>query len=168
MKNLTNVHVVYTDVDLAAKDTPLEKWVSGDFWRYSYFLTEQSSDIIRYTLLWKTGGIYLDLDTIVLRDMSNLTNCASRDDESQVTNAVLIFEPKNKIISECMRLLPKAWSGEVFAEIGSNLVTRVFKLVCSEENLNRTNRSKCHGAKLLPSKAFYIVSWKDWAYLFHR
>ncbi|KAG1683640.1 Lactosylceramide 4-alpha-galactosyltransferase [Nymphon striatum] len=168
LKSFANVKISKIDVETAVNGTPIEKWVAGNFWRYSDFLTEHISDIIRYAILWKQGGVYLDLDNIVLRDMSNLTNCAARDDENQVTNAVLIFSPQNKIISECMRLLPKQWTGQVFAEIGSNLITKVFKEVCRTDNLNGTTREMCEGSRLLPSKSFYVVPWKDWSYLFHR
>ncbi|CAM1331839.1 Uncharacterised protein g10695 [Pycnogonum litorale] len=168
VKSLANVGIERVDVESAVEGSPLQEWIARDYWRYSYFMTEQLSDIIRYVLLWRHGGIYLDLDVIVIRDMANLTNCAAMDDGDQVTNAVLVYSKRNRIISECMKMIPTAWTGQVFAELGSNLITKVYKKVCRVDDLSKVNRNRCRGSTLVPSKSFYIVPWKDWSYLFHR
>jgi hypothetical protein len=47
------------------KGTPLENWDFMGKIRSSNWPSEHASDILRYTVLWKYGGTYLDLDFVM-------------------------------------------------------------------------------------------------------
>ena len=47
--------------------TPLEDWDYLSAFNGSSWPLEHSSDIVRLLMLWKYGGLYLDLDFVVLK-----------------------------------------------------------------------------------------------------
>lgn len=49
-------------------NTPLEQWYkSGTLETTSKWPTSHMSDVLRYLTLWKFGGIYLDLDVVMIK-----------------------------------------------------------------------------------------------------
>uniref|UniRef100_A0A673V6T0 Alpha-1,4-N-acetylglucosaminyltransferase n=1 Tax=Suricata suricatta TaxID=37032 RepID=A0A673V6T0_SURSU len=69
-----NVHLLPLDLEALFRDTPLEAWYATRRRRWEPYLLPVLSDASRIALLWKFGGIYLDTDFIVLRNLQNLTN----------------------------------------------------------------------------------------------
>lgn len=65
----SNVYLRHINMNEFFKRTPLEeKWlVNRAGLRTSLWPQSHASDILRYTLLWKYGGFYIDLDVILLR-----------------------------------------------------------------------------------------------------
>ncbi|XP_026301733.1 lactosylceramide 4-alpha-galactosyltransferase, partial [Apis mellifera] len=49
------------------KNTPLDVWYKMDILKKSKWPRIQMADILRFLTLWKYGGIYLDLDVVVIR-----------------------------------------------------------------------------------------------------
>lgn len=59
----------------------------------SNFLVEHTSDFLRYTSLYKYGGIYLDLDVIVQKDFDALPpNFSCQETESNVGVSAMGFQ----------------------------------------------------------------------------
>lgn len=62
-----NINFNYLNLTQYAKETPLDEFMmSGELSRSSYIITH-TSDVLRYLSLWKFGGTYLDLDTVMLK-----------------------------------------------------------------------------------------------------
>ena len=47
--------------------TPLQDWDYNSALRGSSWPLEHSSDIVRFVILWKYGGLYMDLDFVVIK-----------------------------------------------------------------------------------------------------
>jgi hypothetical protein len=62
-----NVKLWKLNVTGLLSKTPLEKWNFEAAIASSHWPMEHSSDVIRILTLWKYGGIYLDLDILVLK-----------------------------------------------------------------------------------------------------
>lgn len=58
--------------------TPLMSWYLPNLLNASKYPAAHMSDALRFTIIYKYGGIYLDLDTIVLRSLGRLHNCLSQ------------------------------------------------------------------------------------------
>lgn len=54
------------------KDTPAEKFYQSGELFTSKYLIEHMSDFLRYIVLYKFGGIYLDTDVIVQKNLDEL------------------------------------------------------------------------------------------------
>lgn len=62
------------------------------------------SDYARLDIIYRYGGIYLDVDVELIKDISPLLNdgafCASEDNQSVNTGLILAAEPGNELIKE--------------------------------------------------------------------
>ena len=53
----------------------VEAWYQGiDKWKNGEYFFSHITEIIRLATLWKYGGVYLDTDVVVMRELDNLHN----------------------------------------------------------------------------------------------
>lgn len=86
-----NIHLRSFHIDDIIKDTPIEKWMQKGLLSRSSYPVVHTSDILRYTLLYKYTGIYLDLDVIVTRSLDEIgsSSFACHQDDKTVNNAII-------------------------------------------------------------------------------
>lgn len=67
---------------------------------------QMRADMMRYEILYREGGFYVDVDTLPLRPIGDLfdglTEFAVREDENFVGNTYLASEPGNLVLHELM------------------------------------------------------------------
>ena len=104
-----NIIVERPDVPYLIRGTPAEAWYQGiDKWKNGEYFFSHITEIIRLATLWKYGGVYLDTDVVVMRELDNLHNAvgtelADERGEAKVLNgAVLAFRKGSTFIHECM------------------------------------------------------------------
>jgi hypothetical protein len=74
-----NVHFKHVDVDSFVSDSALGTlWAEGKIQKSS-FLVSHLSDVLRFLLLNRFGGTYLDMDQIVLRKLPETPNYLGRE-----------------------------------------------------------------------------------------
>lgn len=62
-----NINFNYLNLTQYAKGTPLEEFMMSGKLESSSYVISHTSDVLRYLSLWKFGGTYLDLDTVMLK-----------------------------------------------------------------------------------------------------
>lgn len=126
-----NVNIVREGVTKYLIDTPLESLIAEfEQSEYSY---QHMSDAIRVALLHKLGGIYLDLDVVVLRSLRHFRNAAGHvyiDGQSSVENGLLVFDRGSAFLSFLMRYMKQAFKPDERSVIGPSALTRAFRLYC--------------------------------------
>ncbi|KFO06216.1 Lactosylceramide 4-alpha-galactosyltransferase, partial [Balearica regulorum gibbericeps] len=126
-----NVEIRPLDLTELFSGTPLAKWyLQPEHQKEPYFLPVLS-DACRITIMWKFGGIYLDTDFIVLKNLKNLTNALGMQSQDVLNGAFLSFTPKHEFIELCMQDFVDNYNGWIWAHQGPGLLTRVFKKWCS-------------------------------------
>ncbi|XP_010001333.1 PREDICTED: lactosylceramide 4-alpha-galactosyltransferase-like [Chaetura pelagica] len=159
-----NVEMRHLDLPELFSGTPLAKWYSEAQHRWEPYFLPVLSDACRIAIMWKFGGIYLDTDFIVLKNLKNLTNVLGTQSENVLNGAFLSFKPKHKFIELCMQDFVDNYKGWIWAHQGPALLTRVFKKWCSITNIQ--NNMSCKGVTALFREAFYPIYWEDWKKLF--
>ncbi|XP_067855946.1 lactosylceramide 4-alpha-galactosyltransferase-like [Heptranchias perlo] len=155
-----NVEIKPLDLKDLFADTPLSLWYSRlDQWWQPYLITTVS-DACRIAILWKYGGIYLDTDIIVLKNLLNLTNSIGREQKYLVNTAFLAFDRHHDFIGHCLKDFVKHFNGWIWGHQGPQLVTRVLKKWCQKKSV--TKIQQCKGVRMLPPEAFYPIRWQDW------
>ncbi|XP_069719081.1 lactosylceramide 4-alpha-galactosyltransferase-like [Phaenicophaeus curvirostris] len=159
-------NVEFQPLDLAKlfSETPLAKWYSQSEHRKEPYFFPVLSDASRIAIMWKFGGIYLDTDFIVLKNLKNLTNALGLQSQDVLNGAFLSFKPKHKFIELCMQDFVENYDGWTWAHQGPHLLTRVFKKWCSISNIQQN--MSCKGVHALSPEAFYPICWQDWNKLF--
>lgn len=155
-----NVRVQPLDLHELFRATPLAAWHAATQGRWQPYPLPVLSDAARLALMWKFGGIYLDTDFIVLRNLRNLTNALGAQDRYVLNGAFLAFERHHEFVALCMRDFVAHYNGWVWGHQGPQLLTRVFKKWCSIRSLGESHA--CRGVRALPREAFYPIPWQDW------
>ncbi|XP_034473818.1 lactosylceramide 4-alpha-galactosyltransferase-like [Drosophila innubila] len=93
IQSYQNVHLRQLNIWRYADHTPLKDWIKkADLLRPS-FQSEYTSNLIRFLTLYYFGGIYLDVDSIVLRSLKDMPlNYMGVHDN--VTMLFLVWNPK--------------------------------------------------------------------------
>ncbi|KAM6418500.1 lactosylceramide 4-alpha-galactosyltransferase-like isoform 2-T2 [Pluvialis apricaria] len=159
-----NVEIRRLDLPELFSGTPLAKWYLQSYHRWEPYFLPVLSDACRITIMWKFGGIYLDTDFIVLKNLKNLTNALGKQSQDVLNGAFLSFKPKHEFMELCMQDFVDNYNGWIWAHQGPELLTRVFKRWCSISNIE--NNMDCKGVRALSPEAVYPIHWEDWKKLF--
>jgi len=114
------------------------------------------ADIVRYEVLYKYGGVYIDADSVILKPESldtliSTTNedCVFGDENSEerIANGVIFSIPESIMMKECISRIPfrNLWL-HPFMCTGPRLITDIK----NEMNLN---------IKIFPHEVFYPYGW---------
>ncbi|NXG20937.1 A4GAT galactosyltransferase, partial [Grallaria varia] len=158
-----NVQIRPLDLPELFSGTPLKKWYLWPLRRWEPYFLPTLSDACRIVLMWKFGGIYLDTDFIVLRNLQNLTNALGIQGEDELNGAFLSFKPKHKFMELCMKDFVENYNAWVWGHQGPGLLTRVFKQWCSIRTIQSMS---CKGVRALSPEAVYPIPWQNWKKLF--
>ncbi|XP_037244779.1 lactosylceramide 4-alpha-galactosyltransferase-like isoform X1 [Falco rusticolus] len=161
-----NVEIRPLDLTELFSGTPLAEWYLQAQQRQEPYFLPVLSDACRITIMWKFGGIYLDTDFIVLKNLKNLTNALGMQSQDVLNGAFLSFKPKHEFIELCMKDFVENYNGWVWGHQGPQLLTRVFKKWCSISRIQKS--MSCRGVNALATEAFYPIRWEDWKKLFEE
>lgn len=97
-----NIHLRYLNLIEFSKETPLEDFMTEGLLYESKFPIEHTSDILRMLILYKYGGLYLDLDVITLvpfnlinfDEFNGTKSFACDEDEIDVATGILYIDEK--------------------------------------------------------------------------
>lgn len=155
-----NVQIQPLDLKELFQGTPLAAWYLEAQNSWEPYLLPVLSDASRIALLWKFGGIYLDTDFIVLKNLRNLTNTLGFQSQYVLNGAFLAFERHHDFLALCIRDFVDHYNGWIWGHQGPQLLTRVFKKWCSIRSLKESHA--CRGVTALPAEAFYPIPWQNW------
>ncbi|NXE91708.1 A4GAT galactosyltransferase, partial [Menura novaehollandiae] len=158
-----NVQIQPLDLPELFSGTPLKKWYLWPLRHWEPYFLPVLSDACRIVLMWKFGGIYLDTDFIVLKNLQNLTNALGIESDDVLNGAFLSFKPKHKFMELCMQDFVQNYNGWIWGHQGPELLTRVFKKWCSLRTIRSTS---CNGVRALAPEAVYPIPWQNWKKLF--
>ncbi|XP_068938050.1 lactosylceramide 4-alpha-galactosyltransferase [Petaurus breviceps papuanus] len=156
----SNVEFQPLDLTDLFEGTPLASWYTSIHQRWQPYLLPILSDAARIAIMWKFGGIYLDTDFIVLKNLKNFTNVLGTQSKFVLNGAFLAFEPRHEFIQLCMQDFVDHYNGWIWGHQGPQLLTRVFKKWCGSRSLQ--DRQSCKGVQALPQEAFYPITWQNW------
>lgn len=159
-----NVQLRPLDLARLFQGTPLAYWYKAVQLTWQPYWLPVLSDASRLAVLWKFGGIYLDTDFIVLRNLQNLSNSLGLQSRYVLNGAFLAFEQHHEFLAQCMQDFVANYNGWVWGHQGPQLLTRVFKKWCGARSLQ--DQHTCRGVTALPYQAFYPVPWQDWQLYF--
>jgi hypothetical protein len=74
-------------------------------WYGSLDMLSAKSDFLRYTLLYKFGGTYVDTDVIVRKGLTGLKNTIGLQGKDFVNQAVMVFEKGSDYIRNVLSLI---------------------------------------------------------------
>ncbi|GAB6023651.1 Lactosylceramide 4-alpha-galactosyltransferase [Chamberlinius hualienensis] len=169
LNTLPNVHLEVLNVAEAFRETPLESWYQSDALQSSKYPTVHTSDALRIALVYKTGGIYLDTDNVVVRSLDKFRNTIGDQGFNKLGSSVLIFDKHSEIIHEYMTQFANDFRGELWDHQGPVMLDKLVKKRCNVTKLNEIydQPHKCGGITVKPQNVFLLLKFTDFfVYLF--
>ncbi|XP_057653316.1 lactosylceramide 4-alpha-galactosyltransferase [Diorhabda carinulata] len=170
LKTYKNLKMMHLDYEKYVKGTPVEELYTSGKIDNSYYAQSHASDVLRYLTLWKYGGIYLDLDVIVVKSLEDVPpNYAGIESNKNVAAGVLSFDATgegHKLAERCVNDLKDNFNGRDWGNNGPGVITRLLKSVCNVELAKDMINKYCGGFTAYPSNVFYPVPWQKWKIYF--
>ncbi|KAH8392860.1 hypothetical protein KR215_004648, partial [Drosophila sulfurigaster] len=167
-----NVQLRQLNLMRFAVGTPIEDWLKdGKLFKSDYPIVH-ISDLLRLLTLYRFGGIYLDLDVVLLRSLEQVPlNFAGAESDTHVANGVLSLAPTDfghQFATSCLREFQQHFDGGDWGNNGPGVVTRVAKRICATQSIEvmQTDPKRCMGFKVFNRSTFYEVGWVDWRHFF--
>lgn len=151
--------------------TPAEKWFQSEVIFTSNYMYSHLSDLARYTSLWRFGGIYMDVDVVVVKSLEEVPlNFAGAENLKFVASGIMGLERHglgHQVADECLKLLVAEFDGQGWNSNGPMIITNVLKRkICKEEQTHLMTPSRCSRFMVYPPQTFYAIPFKDWPYFF--
>ncbi|XP_026844560.1 lactosylceramide 4-alpha-galactosyltransferase-like [Drosophila persimilis] len=169
----SNVHLRRLNLWRYAAGTPMEEWLrEGNLFR-SRYLVSHISDFLRYLTLFRYGGLYLDMDVVVLRRMEDIPpNYTGAESDTFLAAGIMNLAASgfgHQIAASCLHDFQTNFDGNVWGQNGPEVITRVAQQICGTKNISvmQTNRKRCLGFKVFGRGAFYAVTSDKWLNFFN-
>jgi lactosylceramide 4-alpha-galactosyltransferase len=165
-----NVFLNSIDVDKFSIGTPFEEFFVQNVLEKSLYKIVHTSDVVRFMVLWKYGGTYLDTDIIVRQKLDSLpSNYACPESETHINNAAINFQNinENLIIEAFVDDLIRNFNGRSWGNNGPTMMTRVLRQLCNTTNtLEMVLKGNCKSFHVLSKKMCYPIGGMESSRLF--
>lgn len=164
----SNVHLRRLNLWSYAAGTPIEEWLKDGRLFRSKYLFSHISDFLRYLTLYRYGGLYLDMDVVVLRSMEEVPpNYTGAESDTHLAAGVMNLEPTgfgHGIAESCLRDFQHNFDGRDWGNNGPGVITRVAQKICQTNDIRlmQEDRKRCLGFTVFGRAAFYAIPWKQW------
>lgn len=120
------------------------------------------SDMVRIAILWKYGGVYLDLDCFSLKSLDSLHNTLGMSDvlPNWIENGVVAFQSKHPFLRYLMAYMVLEFKPYLFTSIGPGTVSNAVQDFCERDDLVAGEPMICHNnisLTLQSHQAFYLI-----------
>lgn len=161
-KGQPNIELVREDLFHHLKNTTLWRlYEKGSLNQSSYPLMHRS-DAVRVAILWKYGGLYLDLDVIVFRPLDCLRNTVGLVDflPNWVENGVMTFEAGHPFLQFLMKYMVFAFKTDEYISLGPATLTDAIKYFCDRNELPADQWFNCRNRSIILQhpRAFYAIN----------
>ena len=151
--------------------TPLEKFYQLDQFLKSPHKVLHLSDTLRLAVVYKVGGLYSDLDSVTIKDLSNLKNVVGATLQTATTtyhhiaNGVFHFAKNHDLLLHYMERINQTYKGVENNEIGPLMLTDAIKQfynISMVENYQNTNLTVLPSHFFFPAKSYELsLLWTE-------
>ncbi|KAK4027619.1 hypothetical protein OUZ56_016667 [Daphnia magna] len=157
-----NVKLVREDLLQHLRDTPLWRLQQQGRLNQSVHPLTHRSDAVRVAMLWKYGGVYLDLDCLVFRPLYCLKNTVGLVDflPDWVENGVMAFEGGHPFLQFLMKYMVFAFKPEEYISLGPATLTDSIKYFCDRTEFPAEKILTCRNSSIIlqSPRAFYAIN----------
>ncbi|KAJ3160878.1 hypothetical protein HDU86_008240 [Geranomyces michiganensis] len=91
--------------------TPFEPWWRDGRWRQSHWVGQNLGNALRLAVIYKEGGVYLDMDIISLNPLPSVGRSIAREEKIRINNAALSFPSLDPLLWALMEEFVLGWDG---------------------------------------------------------
>lgn len=172
LTNIVNVKVVRSNYARLLKGSVVEELYTKGRIQSSKYPVNIASDIARLLILFKYGGIYLDLDTVTIKSFNDLAlNFAGAESQEDVNNAVIrssVNGSGHEFIKMCLQELKEHFKGDKWGYTGPLLVTKILTEMCGVKKIKEAYNKNCSGFSVYSTEKFNPIFFRKWRLYFEN
>ncbi|KAI8610324.1 nucleotide-diphospho-sugar transferase [Chytriomyces sp. MP71] len=151
--------VVNLDWPQLFAETPLEVWWNAGTWKDSKWIDQNLGNAARLAILWRNGGVYMDLDLISVSPVGALGRMvAQQSGPSILNNAFFSMEKQDPFVWLMMEEFVSGFEGNIWGRNGPRMVERTYQRHCRNKHWPFKNRKACSIA-IAPKQRLYRISY---------
>ncbi|KAI8616655.1 nucleotide-diphospho-sugar transferase [Chytriomyces sp. MP71] len=153
------IRIEALDFPRTFSDTPLEPWHAQQTHLQSKWVDQNLGNAFRLAVVYKRGGVYLDLDIISVNALSArgvLGRSLAMQDKDAMNNAFLAFPSGDAFVWVAMEEFVHGFNGNVWGKNGPEVITRTYKKRCKKDP-----QPFCEGLSIAPVQRFYPFGYKQ-------
>ncbi|RXG53206.1 Lactosylceramide 4-alpha-galactosyltransferase [Armadillidium vulgare] len=127
LKAYSNVRFFYLNATTLYMESALKEWFLEEKWKLTKYSNMNFGDALRFLLLYKYGGIYLDMDVFVLKNLKKEENFAGLESQEKVNSAIMGFRKGHPFLKDCITEITQPVDVNSWGIYGPILVTNIFK-----------------------------------------
>ncbi|XP_059474334.1 lactosylceramide 4-alpha-galactosyltransferase-like [Neocloeon triangulifer] len=163
-----NLKIVQTTSESYFAGTALQTLGRNGKIGQSNYPVEHMSDVMRILTILRFGGIYFDLDVMILRSLETLAeNWVSFETEDACSSSAFGFQKGQKLAQKMAVELNRNFDGDEWGNNGPGLFTRMLKRECEISAKSKTSE-KCPDITVLPPSVFHSIEYLSWQLFFDR
>ncbi|XP_023233605.1 lactosylceramide 4-alpha-galactosyltransferase-like [Centruroides sculpturatus] len=164
--DLLNVHMRRMSFEEIFVGTPLEDWYFKKEWKKSKYKTHHLSDAVRYAVIWRYGGIYLDLDIVMLKPLPFTTNFVVKSRKNSLCNGIFGMQRHHSFLYDCMKNLSEEYKSDCFVCVGPRFFTKHFLSYCRSKSVEYVEEKDNCNITILQPITVFPVPYSSWKYYF--
>lgn len=174
LRPLPNVLMHEIKPEEAFRGTPLESWYESGALNKSAYPVEHLADALRLAEIFNRGGIYLDIDVVVMRSLASLplpfVSQSPTKNGDMVSNGFLGFQAGHPFLLALMRRASRVYKPNQWATIGPELLRMEVLSLCGGQNITALVGRPCNRTDpftVLPHRFFLPVEFSQWTLFFN-
>ncbi|XP_067143904.1 lactosylceramide 4-alpha-galactosyltransferase-like [Centruroides vittatus] len=164
--DLRNVYMRRMSFEELFAGTPLEDWYFKKEWNRSKYKIYHLSDAVRYAVIWRYGGIYLDLDIVMLKPLPSTTNFVVKPRKNSLCNGIFGMHRHHSLLYNCMKNLSEEYKRDCFACVGPLFFTKHFLSYCRGKSVEYVEEKENCDITILQPITVFPVPYNNWKYYF--
>ncbi|TPX65072.1 hypothetical protein CcCBS67573_g08243 [Chytriomyces confervae] len=86
----------------AMADTPLEPWFTSETFKKSTWVDQNLGNAFRLGMLWKTGGVYMDMDIVSVNPVGSMGRAVGWQTKKLLNNGFLSMQKRDRVLWRIM------------------------------------------------------------------
>ncbi|KAJ3130892.1 Lactosylceramide 4-alpha-galactosyltransferase [Irineochytrium annulatum] len=166
----TRLEIIELDWWSQYQGTPLEPWYRSGAHMNSSWVYQNMGNAFRMGLLWREGGVYLDLDIVSLNAISGIGRSLGMQDPTWFNNAFMSFPKADVFVWRLMQEFVDGFKGYIWARNGPRMVSRTYWNLCQPQKdavgVQPPPAAECQGLGVAPPERFYPFQYENRTLLF--
>ncbi|XP_011641827.1 lactosylceramide 4-alpha-galactosyltransferase-like [Pogonomyrmex barbatus] len=165
LETYDNVYIRRVRLSTYIIDTPIEDWFSANIREFSKnhdWLYKDFHDYLRMLTLWKFGGVALNLDSVILASLDELTTFAGVQDDRDMGIGVFGVDTSTNFgrmfVDACMEVIRSIDTSSYSRYNITRIVTKAVQELCYQRNILSRQDKECRQFMIYPPEKFYPAS----------
>lgn len=162
-----NIYVYSMNLMQFSLETHYDDLIKNGNLLKSKFIKQHTSDLLRFLLLMRYGGTYIDTDMIVMENLKRMKNNFICRDHGYLNGAIMNLDGTNKgknFGKLFLNDMIQNFNGSLWGWNGPYVFHRVLENLCDTSDVNKMHN--CNGFHILDDNICYPVAGTEWEKLF--